>query len=157
MFEIYLVIHFPPLHAIDHHTAPQISFSCQEVSNAVFKDSSHLPIKLTRIPFLEGPQSTMFSAPVLSAALVFSLASRVIAHEHHDDDIPEGEAISADPIVIIPPPPPPKKKIDVMVFSNNSPGYYSMGSHRNSNSFLRLNLPHRHGSWGIFSLSGPIL
>lgn len=102
---------------------------------------------LPRIPFPRGPLSTMFSARVLSAALVFSLAARVIAHEHHEDEIPEGEAISVDPIVALPPLALPKVECDCL--PNNSPGYNSMGSYRNSNSLLRLNLPHRHGPRGI--------
>lgn len=63
---------------------------------------------LPRTLFQQGSQSTMFSAPVLSAALVFSLVTRVIAHEHHDDEIPEGEGVSADPIVTLSPFPSPK-------------------------------------------------
>ena len=35
----------------------------------------------------------------LAAAGSFILAGRAVAHEHHSDDIPEGERISPDPIV----------------------------------------------------------
>lgn len=36
---------------------------------------------------------------VAFAALALSLAVGISAHEHHEEDIPEGEAISPDPIV----------------------------------------------------------
>lgn len=45
----------------------------------------------------------MFSPRALIVALFFSLAPQVIAHEHHDDEIPEGEVVSADPIVTLHP------------------------------------------------------
>ena len=98
---------FSPLRAVDHHIELEIDCSSQEVSNAALEGFSHLPMMVTRIPFPWGPQSAMFSAPVLFAALIFSSATQVIAHEHHDDEIPEGEAISADPIVAFQPLPPP--------------------------------------------------
>lgn len=79
------------------------SFSSQEVPNAAFENPSHLPMMVARIPFPQGPQSIMFSPSFLIAVSFLSLATKVIAHEHHDDEIPEGEAISADPIVVLPP------------------------------------------------------
>lgn len=59
---------------------------------------------LARFPSPRGPQPVLFSSPILISALFYSLAARVIAHEHHEDEIPEGEAISADPIVALSPP-----------------------------------------------------
>ena len=34
-----------------------------------------------------------------------SLARHVMPHEHHGEDIPDGEAVSAEPIVCLIPPP----------------------------------------------------
>ena len=44
------------------------------------------------------------SRPLRLLALLY-LVGQAVAHEHHTDEIPEGEAISAEPIV--PPPPRP--------------------------------------------------
>ena len=38
----------------------------------------------------------------LSIAALLCFAGQVLAHEHHTDDIPEGEAVSAEPIVCLP-------------------------------------------------------
>lgn len=37
--------------------------------------------------------------PVASTSLAFALFTLTRAHEHHTDDIPEGEAVSAEPLV----------------------------------------------------------
>lgn len=44
------------------------------------------------------------SASIRLLALLY-LAGQALTHEHHTDEIPEGEAISAQPIVFIPFPP----------------------------------------------------
>lgn len=41
------------------------------------------------------------SRPLRALALLY-LAGQALAHEHHTDEIPEGEAISAQPIVLAP-------------------------------------------------------
>lgn len=44
----------------------------------------------------------MSRVTVVQALLCLSIAGHVAAHEHHSDDIPEGEGISAEPIACIP-------------------------------------------------------
>lgn len=51
-------------------------------------------------PSYAGPNFTMSLSSIFTAVLTLSvLATKVIAHEHHGDEIPEGAAVSADPIV----------------------------------------------------------
>ena len=47
------------------------------------------------------PRITSMSRPTAVVALLF-LARHVLAHEHHEEDIPEGEGVSAEPIVYYP-------------------------------------------------------
>ena len=41
-------------------------------------------------------------SPAVISAIVLSLLGFVAAHEHHAEDIPEGQAVSAEPIVGLP-------------------------------------------------------
>ena len=52
-------------------------------------------------------QSSLFAMPrrCLSLCMTALLVRLTVAHEHHDDKIPEGEAVSPDPIVCPSPPP----------------------------------------------------
>lgn len=78
---------------------------------------------------------------------VILLALSVAAHEHHEDNIPDGEAVSAEPIV-----PFTLSKDKLAVKSDaSSLGFHSMGAHHNPAGFVRSHLPHWHGSWGLFS------
>lgn len=126
-------------------TSSTNDFSNQKGPNAAFENLTHLSIMVAGLPFTLGPQSVMSSHSIFITALCLSLAATVIAHEHHGDEIPEGEAISADPIVVLPALP----KFDS--HSNNGAGHYFMGPYRNSDSLLRPDLSHRHGSRGIFA------
>lgn len=81
-------------------------------------------------------------------SLILSIAS-VVAHEHHEDNIPDGEAISAEPIV----PFPPSRHIRAVKSDTSSLGFYAMGAHHNPDDLLRPHLSHWHGSRGSFSCS----
>lgn len=43
------------------------------------------------------------SREVFLVTLLFALSVASVAHEHHEDNIPDGEAISSEPIVYPPP------------------------------------------------------
>ena len=51
---------------------------------------------------MSAAQIPTMSRPLCILALLY-LAGQALTHEHHTDEIPEGEAISAQPIVLPPP------------------------------------------------------
>lgn len=46
-----------------------------------------------------GPIMSNFQPSLLHIASCLLLVAQATAHEHHNDDIPEGQAISAEPLV----------------------------------------------------------
>lgn len=83
----------------------------------------------------------------LGVILLALSVARAAAHEHHEDNIPDGEAVSAEPIV---PFPLCKDKLSVKS-DTSSLGFHTMGAHHNPAGFIWSHLPHWYGSWGSFS------
>ena len=81
----------------------------------------------------------------LSLIALLCLAGQAWAHEHHTDEIPEGEAISAQPIVPFPASSAPSHA-DIQ-----TTGYYIMDPHSHPNSLLWRHLPHWNGPRGTFA------
>ena len=50
---------------------------------------------------MSAPRLPVMSGSIPLLALLY-LAGQALTHEHHTDEIPEGQAISAQPIVLIP-------------------------------------------------------
>lgn len=86
----------------------------------------------------------MSQAKYFGVLLSLSFATSAAAHEHHTDKIPEGEAISAEPIVRLSS---ERKGKDL----TQEAGYHAMGTHHYPNRFIRPDIPYRHGPWGVFS------
>ena len=70
----------------------QISF-CDNERAITITHASPIMLSAVRIPAMSS---------LLSIAALLCFAGQVLAHEHHMDDIPEGEAVSAEPIVCLP-------------------------------------------------------
>ena len=80
---------------------------------------------------------------LLVACLTF--VQTALAHEHHDDKIPEGSVVSPDPIVGLTAPSVCGNAL--MAFL----GRHAMDTHYHSDSVLWHHLSHWHGSWCMFS------
>ena len=93
---------------------------------------------------------TMFR-PLSVLALLY-LTRQALAHEHHTDEIPEGEAISAQPIVYSSPHSPSPVYSDIW-----TSGYYIMDPHCLPNSLLWRHLPNRNGPRGTSLLTHSIV
>lgn len=48
---------------------------------------------------MAAPRRVLVHALASTVLIALTLASRANAHEHHEDEIPEGEAISPEPLV----------------------------------------------------------
>ena len=87
--------------------------------------------------------STSTSSTIKGCIVLYVfLAGQTIAHEHHDDKIPEGSAISPDPIVQNSLS--GHKDVDRLTFFA---GFDIMGPHCRSGPGMGCHIPHRHGSW----------
>ena len=88
-------------------------------------------------------QISTMSRPLPVLALLY-LAGQALAHEHHTDEIPEGEAISAQPIVCNSP------HSQWPIYSDIwTSGYYIMDPRCLPNSLLWHHLPHWNGPRGM--------
>ena len=72
--------------------------------------------------------------------LLVSLTCAAFAHEHHTDEIPEGEVVSPDPIVRY-------KVIMVSQVADSFSGQDVMDPHLCSNRRIRRHFPHWDGPW----------
>jgi hypothetical protein len=86
------------------------------------------------------------SSILLIAILYLSLAPKAIAHEH-GDEIADGQAVSADPIVV------PYLLEEGDGDSNEDAGYHFMGSHWDSNPCLRSTFSQWHGPRGTVAFT----
>ena len=77
--------------------------------------------------------------------LVSCLAQAIQAHDHHDDRIPEGAAISPDPIVCFQF---HRHEAIKWVLTGCFKGCHVMGAHDNSDRRVRLDISNRHGLGG---------
>ena len=80
------------------------------------------------------------STSIAGAVLYLSFATNVAAHEHHSDDIPEGEVVSVDPIVRY-----FNQIKSYVAYLTLGIGCNIMDSHRHSNSCFRHHFPDWHG------------
>ena len=85
----------------------------------------------------------MSRAEYFGLLLFLSFAKSAAAHEHHTDKIPEGEAVSAEPIVWL------SSERNGKNLTQEA-GYHAMGTHHYPNHFIRPDIPYRHGPWGVF-------
>ena len=76
---------------------------------------------------------------LLSALALLLSAGYGFAHEHHTEDIPEGEAVSAEPIVRF------FSWRSSCRYTHKIQGRHTMDTHINTNLFLRHRLPHGDG------------
>ena len=91
----------------------------------------------------------MPSISTLKSALLLYMLSlgRAAAHEHHDDKIPEGHAISPDPLVRLP------ASDSTSSLLMQCTGQDTMDTYPRTDNCLRTDIPHGHGSRGKSSTS----
>lgn len=76
--------------------------------------------------------------------LLLGAAANAIAHEHHMDEIPEGEGVSAEPLVCHS----VHVKDTISTESSYHSGYYPMATHTHPNCCFWHLLPYWHGARG---------
>ena len=74
-----------------------------------------------------------------ASLLLLSFARGIAAHEHHDDKIPEGGAVSPDPIVSL------LANIHLSTFTNFYAGFNALDPHTHTDIGFWSHFPHGDG------------